>query len=216
MKHVLTLIEITENGYDHAVYLDGHCVLSADPSAGEDVGSVKEVAGALSAVLKTELDHIEYPAGQDWQWDDIILHLSEDGWIVDKEKAAEPVTAKTIPLLNPSEVATIAGALRVWGFLAEEGNLNFLTEGTKIGEHKVMFGEEVFRLGSRFNQSCYKRGMQIETRGLATIVAALHNWKILVDKDNLKQYAFDFANEHQDLLFGYDTDQVMLKLRALL
>jgi hypothetical protein len=79
----LIIIQITQNGSDLAILLNGEIILSADPSAGEDVGNVIDVATNISQCLQLpEAKVIDFSPKENWSWKDVIAQCIEDKSIV--------------------------------------------------------------------------------------------------------------------------------------
>lgn len=85
MKQV-ALIEITKCGNDHAVYLDGDYIISADPAAGESVAMVKSVAHSLATLEGVEVTHLECDGFDEWQWDEVTSFLQMKGVLAGRRK----------------------------------------------------------------------------------------------------------------------------------
>ncbi|GAA4652514.1 hypothetical protein GCM10023116_47980 [Kistimonas scapharcae] len=73
---LITIIEITRNGNDVAVIVDGMLILSADPSAGDDPGAVYQVAERLGTRSDATLQIIKQQPEADWNWDAVCKALS--------------------------------------------------------------------------------------------------------------------------------------------
>lgn len=67
----VALVEITRHGSDLALFLDGYYIISADPGAGDPVAVVEAVGEGLAQYHGVDLERIEYPAHEDWQWHEI-------------------------------------------------------------------------------------------------------------------------------------------------
>lgn len=76
-KQVL-IVEITQNGSDVAVFLNGEYVISADPGCGDSTETVYEVAKSLAGIHKVCIQHIEHaPDNDEWQWSEVEKHLHD-------------------------------------------------------------------------------------------------------------------------------------------
>lgn len=80
--HQVALINITKNGSDAGVYLNGEYITAVDPGCGENFETAREVAANLAAALGVELTEIDHRAHKEWQWDEIIDDLVEQGKII--------------------------------------------------------------------------------------------------------------------------------------
>lgn len=78
MKQV-AIIEITRCGNDHAVYVDGQYVISADPGAGESITMVESVAQSLASIEGVEVTRLECDGFDEWQWDEVVAFLQLKG-----------------------------------------------------------------------------------------------------------------------------------------
>lgn len=74
MKHI-ALVGIKKNGADVALFLDGELILSADPSAGDDVRVVHQLANRLTHHYMVKLNVIEHMPEADWNWDEVKYEL---------------------------------------------------------------------------------------------------------------------------------------------
>lgn len=63
-------ITVTQHGQDRAIFLNGYCVRTADPSAGDDPTLIDELAQALSQALNTPCHSVTWSPQEDWSWDD--------------------------------------------------------------------------------------------------------------------------------------------------
>ncbi len=79
-KHQLTIIDITEDGEDCLLYLDGTLILAVDPYEGGEVEMVEEIAGRLQKPLGVEkVARQGYaPEYDDWSYDDVTHALFPD------------------------------------------------------------------------------------------------------------------------------------------
>lgn len=82
MKKQVALIKITEHGNDLAVYLNGEYIISADPGCGDDPSMVEQVAESLAILNGVDVTHIDYPAHEEWQWNDIQADLQDRDHLV--------------------------------------------------------------------------------------------------------------------------------------
>lgn len=73
----LTIVKIIENGSDEAVTLNGNIILTCDPSCGDDVDQIKDVANNLAETLNVSIEYIEHSPEVDWDWDEVIKDLFE-------------------------------------------------------------------------------------------------------------------------------------------
>lgn len=74
MVHKVTLVE-TEAG-DCAVFLNNTIVLSADPSAGDDTGIVRNVCVNLFEAMESHYQEFLWtPILTDWSWDHAVNEL---------------------------------------------------------------------------------------------------------------------------------------------
>lgn len=78
MKQVV-LVEITENGSDVALFLDGEYIVEADPCAGDDMEQLMATADGLAKHFMVELIRHEHKATPDWNWNEIQDELIENG-----------------------------------------------------------------------------------------------------------------------------------------
>jgi hypothetical protein len=56
MSNQVAVIQITKNGSDKAVFLNGEFIISADPGYGDSVETIEQVAYALAGILGTQVD----------------------------------------------------------------------------------------------------------------------------------------------------------------
>ncbi len=71
------LIEINAHGSDVAVFFDGNLIITADPSAGDDIESVYTTAENIAATIGEGVDIVEYAPSEDWEWDEIESELKD-------------------------------------------------------------------------------------------------------------------------------------------
>lgn len=84
MKQVV-LVEITDNGSDVALFLDGQYIISADPGAGDDINQVISTAEGLSNHFMVELVRHEHSAKVEWQWNEVQDELIEKGVLLNRD-----------------------------------------------------------------------------------------------------------------------------------
>lgn len=78
MKTV-TIVEITDNGSDLALYLGTTFILSADPGCGDSLDSVVIPAEAISAAMGVEINKVKVSPEADWDWDGVTEQLLKEG-----------------------------------------------------------------------------------------------------------------------------------------
>lgn len=72
-------------GSDCAVYLGDQQILAADPTCGDSVVAVSDVADNLARCMGSDLEVVDQdPPHEDWDWLDIAMCLKEKGFLRDE------------------------------------------------------------------------------------------------------------------------------------
>ncbi len=78
----LSIIQITNNGSDEAVVLNGNIICTADPTCSDSLELISAVANNLQSTLQTPLSYIEVSPDEDWQWEDVIQNLKTENKLI--------------------------------------------------------------------------------------------------------------------------------------
>lgn len=78
----VALISVTQNGSDEAVLLNGKTVLTADPTCGDSLETVSEVALQLAFIHEVEVVRLEVAPEANWCWDGVIRKLKSQAKLV--------------------------------------------------------------------------------------------------------------------------------------
>ena len=70
-KPQIVVIEIAKNGSDRALYINKQQVLSADPSCGDNVTHVYEVAKSMALALNGQVLTVPYSPSEGWNWEEV-------------------------------------------------------------------------------------------------------------------------------------------------
>lgn len=76
----IAIVQIDRYGQDRGLFVDGQCILTADPLQGDDVDAVDTAADGLAGRFGIEVVRVSASPDPEWQWDDVI------GSLVEKEK----------------------------------------------------------------------------------------------------------------------------------
>lgn len=75
----VAFVELTSNGLDVGLVVNGELIITADPGTGDDGGVIEDTGTSFAALFNLSMRRLEIDGHDEWQWGEIIGRLVERG-----------------------------------------------------------------------------------------------------------------------------------------